>query len=56
MYLMATRPGIMYNISLISKYMAKPTELHLQAAKWILRYLKGTFDYGIMHKKGTSND
>jgi hypothetical protein len=56
MYLMATRPDIMYNVSLISRYMAKPTELHLQAAKWILRYLKGTFDYGIMYKKGSSND
>jgi len=56
MYLMESRPDIMYNVSLISRYMAKPTELHLQAAKWILRYLKGTFDYGIMYKKGSSND
>jgi hypothetical protein len=36
--------------------MAKPTKLHLQAAKRILRYLKGTFDYGIMYKKVSSND
>ena len=56
MYLTATRPDIMYSVSLISRYMAKPTELHLQAAKRILRYLKGTFDYGIMYKKRSSND
>lgn len=56
MYLTATRPDIMYSVSLISRYMAKPTEIHLQAAKRILRYLKGTFDYGIMYKKGSSDD
>lgn len=46
MYLTATRPDMMFSISLISRYMAKPTELHLQAAKRILRYLKGTTNYG----------
>jgi hypothetical protein len=31
--------------------MARPTELHLQAAKRVLRYLKGTVDYGMFYKK-----
>lgn len=52
MYLTATRPDMMFSISLISRYMAKPTELHLQAAKRILRYLKGITNYGILNKKG----
>jgi hypothetical protein len=52
MYLTATRPDIMFSVSLISRYMSKPTELHLQAAKRILRYLKGTVSYGIFYKKG----
>jgi hypothetical protein len=52
MYLTATRPDIMFSVSLISMYMSKPTELHLQAAKRILRYLKGTVSYGIFYKKG----
>nr|DAD19628.1 TPA_asm: hypothetical protein HUJ06_021091 [Nelumbo nucifera] len=52
MYLTATRPDIMFSVSLISRYMAKPIELHLQAAKRILRYLKGTANYGILYKKG----
>jgi hypothetical protein len=56
MYLTTTRLDLVYNVSLISRYMAKPTKLHLQAAKRILRYLKGTFDYGIMYKKVSSND
>lgn len=51
MYLTATRPDVMYAVSLISRYMAKPTELHLAAAKRILRYLKGTAGYGILYQK-----
>lgn len=52
MYLTATRPDIIYAVSLISRYMESPTEIHLQAAKRILRYLQGTKDYGIFYKKG----
>ena len=50
MYLTATRPDVMFVVSLISRYMANPIELHLQAAKRILRYLKGTTDYGVFYK------
>jgi hypothetical protein len=56
MYLTTTRPDIMFSVSLISRYMSKPTELHLQAAKRILRYLKGTTSYGIFYKKGGETD
>ena len=52
MYLTTTRPDLMYAVSLISRYMAKPTELHLSAAKRILRYLKGTTGLDIFYKKG----
>lgn len=52
MYLTATRPDLMFAVSLISRYMAKPTELHLMAAKRILRYLKGTIGLGVFDKKG----
>ena len=52
MYLTTTRPDIMFSVSLISRYMSKPTELHLQAAKRILRYLNGTTNHGIFYKKG----
>lgn len=50
MYLMTTRPDIMFSVSLISRYMSRPTELHLQAAKRILRYLKRTTSHGIFYK------
>jgi len=52
MYLIATRSYIMFNVSLISRYMSKPTRLHLQVAKRILRCLKGIASYGIFYWKG----
>ncbi|PRQ45106.1 putative RNA-directed DNA polymerase [Rosa chinensis] len=52
MYITATRPDLMFVVSLISRYMARPTQLQLQIAKRALRYLKGTVDYGICYKKG----
>ena len=42
----------MYSVSLISRYMENPTEIHLLAAKRILRYLQGTRDFGLFYKKG----
>ena len=42
----------MHSVSVISRYMENPTEMHLRAAKRIFRYLKGTSDFGIFYKKG----
>ncbi|KAM1173939.1 hypothetical protein ACFX15_026054 [Malus domestica] len=50
MYLTSTMPGIMYAVSLVSRYMEKPTEMHLNAAKRILKYVNGTIDYGVFYK------
>jgi len=41
----------MFVVSLLSKYMDHPTELHFEAAKRVLRYLKGTCDFGILYSK-----
>lgn len=56
MYLTATRPDIMFAVSLISRFMEHPTELHVLAAKRILHYLKGTTDLGVFYKKGEKSD
>ncbi|XP_074588084.1 uncharacterized protein LOC141843983 [Curcuma longa] len=56
MYLTATRPDIMYVVSLISRYMECPKEIHLQVAKRIFRYLKGTIEYGLFYKKNEKSD
>ncbi|KAK9931774.1 hypothetical protein M0R45_019038 [Rubus argutus] len=56
MYLTATRPDLMYAVSLISRYMSQPTELHHMAAKRILRYVQGTVNFGILYKKEGNRD
>jgi len=53
-YLAATRPDLMYVLSLISRFMKCPTELHMQAVKRVLKYLNGTINLGIMYKRGGS--
>ncbi|WVZ10601.1 hypothetical protein V8G54_015131 [Vigna mungo] len=45
--LTATRLDIMHSVSLLSRYMHCASEIYFQAAKRILRYVKGTIDYGI---------
>ncbi|WZY76517.1 hypothetical protein YC2023_022901 [Brassica napus] len=52
MYITTTRPDLQFSVSLLSRYMSNPTDLHLQAAKRVLRYLKGTMDFGIWYKRG----
>jgi hypothetical protein len=47
MYLTTTRPDIMYDVSLLSRYMHCASEIYFKVAKRILRYIKGTADYGI---------
>ena len=54
-YLTMTRPNIIYAVSLISRYMSRPTMSHWLAAKRILMYLKGTTELGILYKKEEGN-
>ena len=49
MYLTATRPDLMFVVSLISRFMANPTELHFAVAKRIMRYVKGTLELGVWY-------
>ena len=49
MYLTATRPDIMFAVSLLSRFMHCTSEVHFQAAKRIVRYIKGTTNYGIKY-------
>ncbi|CAO2825263.1 unnamed protein product [Amaranthus hypochondriacus] len=47
-YLTLTRPDITFAIHILSQYMHKPTTIHMQAAKRVLRYLKGNPSQGIL--------
>ena len=46
-YITLTRPEISFVVNRACQYMAHPTTSHLQAAKCILRYLKGTTTRGL---------
>lgn len=54
MYLTSTWSDLVYVVSIISHFMSKPTYLHLQVAKRIMRYIKGTPDYGAMYNRVTT--
>lgn len=56
MYITVTRPDLMYVVCLLSRYMASPNELHMHAAKRVLRYLKGTVELGVFYKRGDVKD
>ena len=49
MYLTNMRPDIYFVVNTLSQYLTDPSSVHLTAAKNILRYLKGTVDYGIKY-------
>ncbi|BBH01653.1 hypothetical protein Prudu_011986, partial [Prunus dulcis] len=55
LYLTATRPDIMYASSLLARFMHCPTNRHYGTAKRVLRYIKGTLDYGLEYVKGKSS-
>ncbi|PKU61534.1 putative mitochondrial protein [Dendrobium catenatum] len=46
-YLCLTRPDIAYSVNLISQHMHQPLPEHAYLLKRLLRYIKGTLDYGI---------
>ncbi|XP_059626095.1 uncharacterized mitochondrial protein AtMg00810-like [Cornus florida] len=49
LYLTASRPDIMYSVGLVAKFQSNLKASHLQAAKRILRYVKGTISYGLFY-------
>ena len=51
MYLTATRPNLMYVVSLISRFMESPKDSHWKFGKIILRYVAGTAGYGLWYTR-----
>jgi len=49
--IVCTRPDLSQVISMVSRYMHDPGRGHWEAVKWILRYIKGTIDIGLVFKK-----
>ncbi|XP_074336632.1 secreted RxLR effector protein 161-like [Apium graveolens] len=43
------------SVGVVSRYMKRPTTLHLNAIKRICRYVNGTLHYGLVYTKGRRN-
>ena len=44
-----TRPDIAYAVGMLARFSSKPNRSHWVAAKRVLRYLKGTMNYGLLY-------
>ena len=55
-YVVHTRPDIALAIGIVARFSTKPRENYMMAIKRILRYLKGTEDYGLWYKLGGNLD
>ncbi|GJZ85793.1 hypothetical protein Tco_0651132 [Tanacetum coccineum] len=53
MYLISSRPDLIYAVYLCARYQVKPIEKHRQAVKRIFRYLNGTINMGLWYSKVT---
>jgi hypothetical protein len=51
-YLTLTRPDITFAVGIVGRFMQKPKKPHLEAVRRILRYVKGTIDFGLLYNKG----
>ncbi|XP_073223568.1 secreted RxLR effector protein 161-like [Cicer arietinum] len=55
-YLCNNMPDICYSISVISIFMHDPRKTHLIATKRILRYIKGTKEFGLLFSNGSKGE
>jgi hypothetical protein len=51
MYLTNTRPDICFVVNTLSQYLVEPRRVHLVATKHVMRYLKGTLDFGLCYTR-----
>ncbi|XP_022848322.1 uncharacterized protein LOC111370709 [Olea europaea var. sylvestris] len=51
LYLTITRPDVTYVANILSRFRQEPSEIHFQAAKRVLRYIKENVELGIWYKK-----
>jgi hypothetical protein len=52
LYITASRPIVIFSVCMCARFQASPREVHLKAAKRILRYLKHTPNIGLWNPKG----
>ena len=52
--MVCTRSNLSQAVSMISRYMHDPGKGHWEAVKWVLRYIKGTIDVGLVFEKDST--
>ena len=55
-YLLHTRPDISFSVGVVSRYIKRPTKMHLEAVKRIMRYVKGTIHFGLVYSEDSKNN
>jgi hypothetical protein len=50
-YLTNTKPNICFAVNTLSQFLVEPRRVHLVAAKHVMRYLKGTLDFGLSYNE-----
>ncbi|XP_070019535.1 secreted RxLR effector protein 161-like [Nicotiana sylvestris] len=56
LYLIASRPDIVFSVGLCARFQENPEDTHLPAVKRILRYLKNTTDLCLWYPKGSNSN
>ena len=56
LYLTHNRPDIYYAVSVASRYMDQPHEIHWRESKRILNFVQGTRTHGIFYKAKSNLD
>lgn len=51
-----TRPDISFAVGYVSRFMERPAKIHVTAVKRILKYLKGSSEYGILFPSENANN
>ena len=54
LYLISSRPDIMFNICLCARFQSSPRESYLNAIKRIFKYLSGSFHLGLWYPRSSS--
>ena len=51
-----TQRDIAYDVGIVSRYMVRPTVMHWNTVKRIMRSLKGTLSYGLLYSARSNNN
>ena len=53
--MVCTRPDLSHAVSVVSRYMHNPGKNHWKAVKWILCYVKGTVNKGLVFDRNKAS-